>query len=709
MSRPSSQEGAKRSLELDTSEHIKKQKGCEERESLKTLFSANESALREHLIELSLDDLNVLIPLLDTSEILYLKGCISGTHLGPIINRFAGVLHSLARRWFIGMAQSRFSEIMRYSAFPITVSSVADMIGKITQNIWCSIFHNCIHKPESFNKIAHVIFKFARLHHSNLELSFCARFFIGLVQHVIESDDAVNAEKYGKAMTIFSEQLLSDIDEILLESDSTQTNSIVHHIASIKDCQSFDGIIGRSQRQLFLLTLKSIENLKIYNQSSKINSAKFFLLPCTVVSEEKAQQFLNSRQSVSSENLVSHLAEFLTAIQHILWDSNAIDSFKILSPLRNKGEQLKLVRIDYPVEFGLRGDRVKGVNVKDLYVYCSEKVIANENLIEKLRSEDQTEETVFEISGSPGTGKSITMARFAQKRAGNGEKLLWISSDQDKSIFKVVFAFPNIVLATEVSVKYITALVNKENLCELTVIDGMTDSDLNLASSAYSWARRTKRPAFIVRSEGLQGLKGTYSIKTFKWELEDYHQAMAERVFRESVSDILTSDSDLVSSIEFKQIGVLTEPESCKKATETIINEKFAFAGGSARFMFAKKTKDVKMIINENIDKLTAYSSLSESNPGANRTINTLFATGPDSTLDFVSEYAANMFKEKNRGLSFTSFWKVAKKLNNSGRGTIFQHVFEEAICNHYEDISVTRFMQGSQVAETWSIGSCER
>ena len=654
-----------------------------------------------HMINLSFHEYELGIRKLNENEADYILGP-NEICFRDISERYCCHINSQSRDWVIRSLEERVDTVILNTPYRASTGfQISEEIDAVVPTIWSSIKHICCLKMEQFDKIGQFILSLCSSRIPSLLFPISGRLIVSFVQYAVDFDCLEVPWIFQSIISHLTQSTIADINGLLMSSKKADSDSMIASLVSLRESAScLSGIRDTSQRCLFVFLLKNIDSML---KSVQI-SAKCLLIAVSSISEAQAAKFLLLMGL--HENPAQYLAKLLFCIGPLSWDPNSVESVRVLEPLQSEGSNEDLSRINYPVEFGLRGDSIKGQAIDDLLAFP--RLIPFEQVIAGF---SEARDLVFEVCGCPGTGKSITVARYAQRAAIGGKLVLWISSDQCKSMFKVVMMYNNIVVATEVALKYIDDFINKENLFHITVIDGVTDSDMNLAASVSSWARRTKRTAIIVRSEGMQGLKGTIKINSYRWEWDEYKKAMLDKKFWESIKKIFVSDPDLDSSVTLKSALSLPNDEPDREeliadAVEAVLQEKFFIAGGNARFMFALYVSDVKRVLDQSLRDLKTNFHISRTIPGQMRVINTIFASAVNDVMDFVSLYTIKQFKKICLGENLRNCWQVAKSLNNCGRGTIFQYAFETCIKDADEGVQVTRFTVGASIKENWTANS---
>jgi hypothetical protein len=278
------------------------------------------------------------------------------------------------------------------------------------------------------------------------------------------------------------------------------------------------------------------------------------------------------------------------------------------------------------------------------------------------------------ILGSPGTGKSVAAFAFAISKSLEDWTVIWVKLFPSARPVCLMlqgnqkFSAP---CTTEMILHLLKqpASTNKH----LLIVDGFVSNQadhVTIQEEAYQWRKldKTNRRLIIVcsmlsRGKVSEGDDAVYKVREFllySWTKGEYVEALSIPVFRESVLSALDAapETQLLDMIE----------------------QKFYYAGGSARYMFQFRTEDVIRKLRAAIRAIPIPPSsfFYWSNIRAENVINCLFSVFPGSggriyCESIVSDFAAS---ELGSCMPPTAFQSVISLFNLDISGALFEAMF---------------------------------
>jgi hypothetical protein len=305
------------------------------------------------------------------------------------------------------------------------------------------------------------------------------------------------------------------------------------------------------------------------------------------------------------------------------------------------------------------------------------------------------------ILGPPGTGKSITTYAFLLDLIGTKQwKITWIHLSRR--------IFPQYVQFHE-NYKESGTIDDRERLMRLldfasegnhiVVIDGFADLvDHNaIIKDCYAWFSQNivLHRLTVLCSMSSRGKTNIQDDKNQRvnihnvnsWKIEEYHQAMKNNVFFESIREFLDGSLDL------------------EVTPQELIDSKYYFAGGSSRFMFCLKTNEVVDLLDQSVEVIHDALPYIQGTIGdqSNFVVNRLFSIfkkeGSRTQRTIVSEYAASQLAMKmGRKLVENFYQTLRSRLNPSMDGWLLEMWFFAALSE--EGVTVYNSSQNKEV--TW-------
>jgi hypothetical protein len=300
------------------------------------------------------------------------------------------------------------------------------------------------------------------------------------------------------------------------------------------------------------------------------------------------------------------------------------------------------------------------------------------------------------ILGPPGTGKSITTYAFLLKLIGSKQwKITWIHLSRR--------SFPRYV-QFDGNYKYsgklddIEVLDFESDKKHILVLDGYTgatkDEPILLKCQAWFSENITLHRMAVLCSMSSRGKSNPQDdinerVKIHNvnsWKLEEYHQAIKDKVFFESIREFLDGSLDL------------------KITPQELIDSKYYFAGGSSRFMFCLKTNEIVVLLDESVRSVEDPTPYIKGTIGdqSNFVVNRLFNIHIENSIwkhSIVSEYAASRLAMKMGRKLVENFYQTLKsRLNPSMDGWLLEMWFFASLSE--EGVTVYNSSQNEDV--TW-------
>eukprot|EP01124_Arcella_intermedia_P018802 TRINITY_DN2593_c0_g1_i5.p1 TRINITY_DN2593_c0_g1~~TRINITY_DN2593_c0_g1_i5.p1 ORF type:complete len:257 (+),score=33.23 TRINITY_DN2593_c0_g1_i5:749-1519(+) len=216
------------------------------------------------------------------------------------------------------------------------------------------------------------------------------------------------------------------------------------------------------------------------------------------------------------------------------------------------------------------------------------------------------------------------------------------------------------------------------------LLDGLTNNNsYNLLGRLSAWFQENKKRKEIIISSLPLSIKSqdlmTFDIQTFlmpSWSLLEYRSAILDKDFYTSIQHFLDvfkiKDED--QKIDEDQV----EFEKPKTPTE-LLDMKFFYAGGSARWMFSYSTKSTRAEIQDHIQRIDDPKKLITGLGGvrSDHSVNHLmmgFGNFENHNYFLISEYASRIVSEKceNEFVIMATSSRLAKE-NPTFDGWIFE------------------------------------
>ena len=286
------------------------------------------------------------------------------------------------------------------------------------------------------------------------------------------------------------------------------------------------------------------------------------------------------------------------------------------------------------------------------------------------------------VTGSPGRGKSVSTALWVFHAANHLHvPILWVHKNElDLS---VVIATSEMLLCATISYEQVHELLRR-SCCSIAVFDGATKEDTTIVKAFRAWGSRSpqrKTMTIIVSSDGyISREKNSYDINFIGWHLDDYRLACEQEKVFESFIDLCNRDSLMRS-----QFSLDDNRRFSAEDIDELIEEKFKYTGGNARFMFDQTTESVRQSIEKAVGNLPVKDFGLDV---GGKYSNTIFVLDENGYRKFVSNYAEECFMKSQSMYSIKERWHYAKQQGRAVLGTLFERIIIETI-SKVVDISV--------------------
>ncbi|CAM6093750.1 unnamed protein product [Calypogeia fissa] len=241
------------------------------------------------------------------------------------------------------------------------------------------------------------------------------------------------------------------------------------------------------------------------------------------------------------------------------------------------------------------------------------------------------------ILGPPGVGKSLAVFAFTRSLPVSEWSVTWIHSSRG-AIFSLYHRDNTGIRTEEFELENRHEYLNQlkvENK-HLLVLDGFTNGTTNntMRGTCELWLKKDfeMRRLFVVCSmasrfkSGSEGDDMQFNVTDFtvsSWTLEEYKAALEKPALYATVKEKLGTDTD--------------------KSRDELVESKYYFAGGSARYMFLMYTDEVKERLNLAIENVSDIRALAAGRTGVSSPgfVHRLISF-QDGIRGIVSQYAAN-------------------------------------------------------------------
>jgi len=290
----------------------------------------------------------------------------------------------------------------------------------------------------------------------------------------------------------------------------------------------------------------------------------------------------------------------------------------------------------------------------------------------KLWKDLNGDENIF-LTGAPGTGKSSLVWAWCLWRA-QEETIQWIHFTRTGSVFFLQ------IKNGEISYQVLEEKsVSKEFWnSKILIIDGARNENFKKISGKASLHAMSKGKLVIVSSLQLDwGVEDFKLLKLKKvespgWTLQEYQKACQDAKFYESVEENLSTDLTL-------------------KTVEEKVEEKFFYAGHSARWMFLFNVNEVMQDAQTHLKKVNDPSHLLQMNGGVKSPnyVNHLTSTFGDKVM-FVSQYVTRQLtRSSNAHFIREATIHAAQLKNGAFDGWIFEMDFISHIITKREKLEL--------------------
>ncbi len=278
-----------------------------------------------------------------------------------------------------------------------------------------------------------------------------------------------------------------------------------------------------------------------------------------------------------------------------------------------------------------------------------------------------SKERAFSIHGSPGVGKSCEVWAWGFQNACNKNlDLLWVHVDKYAPAVCVENRRDGVYRCQAGPIEL--AVILKNSKSKVIIFDGFEyGMSLYAGCIIYLLPGGYTERKLVVSSlgSGLEPKHIRVSFDRFRelaiepWTQEEFLSACKSLRFFDSVSD----------RFDFVKTDKLLPDSEKLKIVETLVKEKFYFAGASARWMFEHSINSIQRVICSHLEKVSHFSSLMSFATGLRsaESCNHLlikFRDVPD--IFFVSQCAMDLaLKRWSKGVDIKYAYSLAEKHKN--------------------------------------------
>jgi hypothetical protein len=258
----------------------------------------------------------------------------------------------------------------------------------------------------------------------------------------------------------------------------------------------------------------------------------------------------------------------------------------------------------------------------------------------------------IQVTGPPGVGKSVTTWFWICHQVHKYNKsALWVHLGRN-TISYIIRLAPG--ESNYVSGECERILHDASE--DIVVLDGVTEDRRSLIDSIYC-RNFLNRKSVIVASTAL---KKNYQDLTFNkihafsatsWSIEDYYAAVENNDFYDGVKNMLTEESTVTSN------------GTCTMTPRQLVDQKYYFAGRSARWMFDFPLDQVKEFIEDSFSRVVDYGTYLDRSVGSKSPIvvNHLIS----SDVFFTSPFIARLFLRRGVDKDVHQAYGIALGLRN--------------------------------------------
>ena len=302
------------------------------------------------------------------------------------------------------------------------------------------------------------------------------------------------------------------------------------------------------------------------------------------------------------------------------------------------------------------------------------------------------------IEGAPGVGKSISVWTWACHQAMHCKKsILWVHVDSAMFSSCALLSAIDCRRSNIRDPKELSELMTLSD-ADIVIFDGYKSNldFLVCIRSLFPLPLSEKRKGIAVSSlaGGLQPehfgqISRKISFFTFApWSLQSYLEACANDEFFASVQDKFEPyDGDIGPFAPAALAGFLPDAISEHAIRKARVEEKYYYAGASARWMFAYTTSKIKVAVERHMDKVSNFKVLLDEAQGyqakesSNHLLMRTKESGKTETF-FVSRYVLKrlLHESRDRG-DIQRAYELAKRHNNpSFLGWVVEFDFVEQL-----------------------------
>ena len=297
------------------------------------------------------------------------------------------------------------------------------------------------------------------------------------------------------------------------------------------------------------------------------------------------------------------------------------------------------------------------------------------------------------VEGPPGVGKSLEVWHWASYASSHlKKKLLWCHIHSADTVYMIE---QSDTCVTRICDLEEASKALKTSNCEIVILDGYQEKYGLIFESLFLFRRFPSRKAVMVSSLAKNfhlesgDLCEVESILIGGWSLPDLKAACRNSFFFSIVSPFLEVDCVLGSPGTVPEradaqgpLGKRPDPSMTSDDIDRIIEQKYFYAGASARWMFATRFERLRQIIARNLDRVpnfeTFFQGLCGLRSADTNHLVTVFTDASSSSesrnRNFVSKYVGARLFQTFKTRSFSLAYSLAAENKNPAfRGWIHE------------------------------------
>jgi len=340
------------------------------------------------------------------------------------------------------------------------------------------------------------------------------------------------------------------------------------------------------------------------------------------------------------------------------------------------------------------------------------------------------------VEGPPGVGKSTevwTWACFVSSQL--SKSVFWAHIYNQRSVFCVQMT------DSECRSLRCTLEASKAELavssCEIVILDGYREEYGDVYQDLFAFLDHPQRKACLVTSlaKNLYGdrqdLSQVDKIAVGGWSLTDCKTACRDPTFFDEICPFLDmsqigkasqTPNSAHGSTDGRSAFISVEGPKRRRESVTeeeindLIEQKYFYAGGSARWMFTMNVPALKRVIQDHIERVTNFEEVYNGFhglrcPTTNHLVISLrdgSSTGMEMRRNFVSKYVAGMLFENCKVNAFELAYSLARENKNpSVRGWIQEFDLIDQI-KERKSQCMPLLLKNEGIDETWLIPGFE-